>query len=107
MKQLQVEVKEAKEDLEDLGSQTLTVAEEARQGVQEAGKTAQEAVEEIKSSIQSLHLDLAAKITYVAVGLLGGPNNTFTHFHVPGSGCEDFESLGNTYIKISLPRYLP
>lgn len=63
VKQLQETVQEAKEELEDLGSQTLTVAEEARKEVQEMGKTTQDAVEGIRSSLQSLHNDLATKIT--------------------------------------------
>lgn len=63
--QLQEEVREARQELEHIGTQTLTTATGARQDIRQGGKTTQDAVTDIKNKIQSVHRDLAFKITYV------------------------------------------
>ncbi|XP_045115374.1 uncharacterized protein LOC123506974 isoform X2 [Portunus trituberculatus] len=60
---LQDEVREAREDLEHLGTQTLSTATSARQDIRQGGKATQDAVTDIKNRIQSVHRDLALQIT--------------------------------------------
>lgn len=61
--QLKDEVREARDELEHLGTQTLTTATGARQDIRQGGKATQDAMTDIKNKIQSVHRDLATQIT--------------------------------------------
>lgn len=63
--ELQDEVRETREELEDLSLQALTAEAETREVMQKEGKITNDAVRDIKNKIQLVHQDLSLKITSV------------------------------------------